>query len=68
MKCGIIPLLWRKFFFNIMNTRVYIVDYCNRPFNKFDEHCREWYFSHNLDYNEIRLLDNILNNIHKVMW
>ena len=36
MKCGNIPLLWRKFFLNIANNRDHIIKYSNRPFNKFD--------------------------------
>ena len=55
MKCGNIPLLWRKIFLNIMNNRDYIGNYCKRPFNKFDRLCQEWYLSHNSDDNEIRL-------------
>ena len=63
MKCGNIPLLWRKFFMNIVNNRDYIIKYCNRRFNKFDRLCREWYSSHNSDDKEIRVLDDNLNNM-----
>ena len=61
MKCDSIPLLWRKFFLNIANNRCHINIYCNRPFNKFDKHCREWYLSHNSDANETRVLEDNLN-------
>ena len=49
MKCGNIPLLWRKFFLNIANNRDYVYNFCNRPLNNFDRHCREWYFYNNPD-------------------
>ena len=62
MKCGKLPLLWRKFFLNVANNRDYIINYCNRPFNKFDSICSEWYLSHNSDDNEIGVLDDNLNN------
>ena len=43
MKCGNIPLVWRKnFFLNFANNRDYIINYCNRPFDKFDKLCRKW--------------------------
>ena len=58
MKCRNIPLLWRNFFLNIANNRDYIIIYCNRPFNKFDRLCLEWYLSHKRDDNEIRVLDD----------
>ena len=71
MKYGNIPLLWRKFFLTIGNNRDYIINFCNciikyckRPFNKFDTLCREWYLNHNSDDNEIRVLDDNLNNNH----
>ena len=60
MKCGNIPVLWRKFFWIIANNRDYIIIYCKRPFNKFDRICRKWYLSHN----EIRVLDDN----YMVMW
>ena len=47
MKCDKISLLWRRFFLNIVNNRDYVNNYCNRPNNRFDRHCREWYL-HNL--------------------
>ena len=68
MKCGKIPLLWREFFLNFVNNRDYINNYCKRPFNKFDRLCREWYLSHNSDDNEIRVLDDNLNNYYMLVW
>ena len=68
MKCGIIPLLWRKFFCNIAKNRDHIIKYCNGPFNKFYRLCREWYLSHNSDDNEIRVLDDNLSNNYMLMW
>ena len=67
MKCGNIPLLWRKFFLKIANNREHILNFCNRPFNKFDRYCREWYLSHNSDDNEIRVLDDNLYNNYMLM-
>ena len=63
MKCDKILLLWRNFFLNIANNRDYIIIYYNRPINKFDKHCREWYLKHNSDDNEIRVLDDNINNM-----
>ena len=68
MSCDKIPLLWEKFFLCIANSRDYKITYCKRPFNKFDRLCREWYSSHNSDDNEIRVLDDNLNNTYMVMW
>ena len=67
MKCGKILMLWREFFLNIANNRDHIIKYCNRPFNKFDRLCREWFFSHNSD-NEIRVLVDNINNNYMLMW
>ena len=67
MKCGNIPLLRRKFFLFFENNRDHIINYCNRPFNKFDRLCREWYLSHNSD-DEIRVFDVNLNYNYMVMW
>ena len=67
MKCGNIALLWRNFFLIIMNNRDYIIIHCNKPFNKFDRLCREWCLGHNSDDNQIRMLDNNLNNNQMVM-
>ena len=63
MKCGNIPLLWRKFFLNSAINRDHIINYCTRPFNKFDRLCRDWYLSHNSDDNGIGVLDDNINNI-----
>ena len=42
MKCNNIPLLWRKFLLNVANNKDYVYNFCNRPFNGFHRHCREW--------------------------
>ena len=68
MNCGKIPLLWRQFFLNIANNRDHMINYCNRPFNEFGRLCREWYLNHNSDDNEVRVLDDNLNNIYMLMW
>ena len=60
-----IPMLWRHFFKNIANNRDYVYKFCNRPPNKFDRHCREWYFYNNTDgsdVEDIRMLVDELNN------
>ena len=44
MKCINIPVLLRIFFLKIANNRDYVNNFCNRPFNRFHQHCREWYF------------------------
>ena len=53
MKSNDIPLLWRKLFLNIANNRDYVYNYCNRPFNKFHRHCREWYLYNNTTGDDI---------------
>ena len=68
MRCGNIPMLWRKFFLNIVNIRDHIINYCNRPFSKIDCYCREWYLGHNSDDNEIRVLDDNLNNNYMLIF
>ena len=68
MKCGNILLLCRKIFLNSVNNRDHIIKYCNRPFYKSDRLCREWYLGHNSDDNEIRVVDDNLNNIYMLMW
>ena len=67
MKCGNIPLLWRKFFLKIANNRDYLINDCNKPLKKLDRLCRDWYLSHNSDDNEIRVLDDNLNNNYMLM-
>ena len=62
MKCGNIPILWIKLFLNIANNRHYVYNFCNRPLNKFDRHCREWYLYNNSDADDIRMLNDELNN------
>ena len=61
MKCYNIPLLWRKYFLNIANTRDHIIKYYIRPFFSFHKPCREYFLGHNSDDNEIRVLDDNLN-------
>ena len=68
IKCGDILLLWRKFFLNIANNRDHVNNYCNRLFSKFDRLCREWFLGHKSDDNEIRVLDDNLNNNYMLMW
>ena len=36
-------MLWRKVFKNNAKNRDYVYNFCKRPFNKFDRHCRECY-------------------------
>ena len=57
-----------KIFLNIANNRDHIINYCNRPFNKFDRLCRDWYLSYNSDDNEIRVLYDNLTNKYMLMW
>ena len=40
MKFNNIPVLWKKFFLKITNNRDYVNNFCNRPLNRFDQHCR----------------------------
>ena len=58
MKCGKLPLLCRKFFLNIANNRDYVYNFRNRPLNKYDRHCREWYSYNNPNANDIRMLND----------
>ena len=62
MKCDKIPLLWRKFLLKIANNRDYVYKYCNRPFNIFPRHCREWYLYNNTGEDDIRMLNDEMNN------
>ena len=66
MKCYNIPMLWRKFFLNIANKRIYIINHCNRPLLKFDRLLREWYLNENPDGNETRVFDDNLKNYYNV--
>ena len=43
MKCDNLPFLWKKIFLNLANNRNCEINYCNRPFNRFDQQFREWY-------------------------
>ena len=38
-----IPILRSHFFKHIANSRGYVYNLYNRPPNRFDRHCREWY-------------------------
>ena len=62
MKCDNIPLLWRKFFLNIANNRDNVYKYCNRPFNNFHRPCREWYLHNKTGEDDIRMLNDEMNN------
>ena len=68
MKCGNIPLFWRKLFLNNATNRDYIFDHCNRPFNNFHRHCREWYSCNNPNDDEIRILNDKRNNNYGAYW
>ena len=59
-----IPMLWRHFSKNIANNRDYVYYFCNRPLNRFDRRCREWYLYNNTNGggDEIRILNDELNN------
>ena len=62
MKCYNKTMLWRNIFLNIANNREYIINYCNKPLHKFDRHLREWYLGENPNDNEMRKIDDNLNN------
>ena len=62
MKCCNKPMLWRNIFLNIANNREYIINYCNKPLHKFDRRLREWYLGENPNDNEMRKIDDNLNN------
>ena len=59
MKCGKIPILWRKFFLNIANNRDYIFIFCNRSSSRFDCPCGEW-FIHNNSYELDEVPENFI--------
>ena len=44
MKCNNFPILWGKLFLKIANNRDYINSFCNRPYSRLHQHCRDWYF------------------------
>ena len=67
MKSGNLPLLWRKFFLNTLIKRDHIINYCIRPFNNFDRLRRECYLSRISDDNEIRVLNDNLNNNYMLL-
>ena len=55
MKCSNNPLLWRKFFLNIVNNGDFVYNYCNRPFNNFHRHYREWLLYSNNGGDDLRM-------------
>ena len=59
MKCYNIPRI--IFFLKIANNREYVY-FCNRQFNDFHRHCREWYLYNNTDGDDIPMLDDEMNN------
>ena len=67
MKCNNIPILWRIFSLKIANNRYHVYTFCNRPFNDFRRHCREWYLYDNTDGDDIQKLDDEMNN-YGVYW
>ena len=58
-----------QFFLIIANNKYFVYNFCNRPLNRFDQHCREWYF-HNLkknteiEYNNKFSYDIYLEEVH----
>ena len=62
MKCNNIPRLWIIFFLKFANNNDYEYNFCNRPFNDFHRHCREWYLYNNTVGEDIQLLDDDMNN------
>ena len=61
-KCNNIPRLWRIFFLKIANNRDYVYNFCDTPFNDFHRHCREWHLYNYSDGDDIRMLDDEMNN------
>ena len=57
-----------KIFPKIANNGVYVYIFCNRPFNDFHRHCREWYLYDNTDGDDIRMLNDEMNNIYDAYW
>ena len=41
------PLLYRRFFINLLKNRIYIQTHCNNPRNPFHFACRQWYSYNN---------------------
>ena len=62
MKCGNNPRLGIIFLSKIANNRDYVYKFCNRPAKKFDRYCCEWYLYNNPDADDIRMLNDELNN------
>ena len=63
MKCNNFPILWKKFFLNIANKREDVNKFCNRPFKRFDQHCRQWYLYNLVENNTEVNYNNILDDI-----
>ena len=69
MKCNNSPILWRIFFLKVAKNKDYVNDFCIRPLNRFDQHCREWFLyilvknnTDGGDVEDIQMLDDELNN------
>ena len=62
MKCGNSPRLWILFFLKIANKRDYVYNFCNRPEYKFYRLCRKRYLYNNPEADDIRMLNDELNN------
>ena len=58
MNCNNIKRLWRVFFSKNANNRVYVYNFCNRPYTDFHRHCREWSLYNNTDGDDIRMLND----------
>ena len=54
MICNNFPILWRIIFLKIAKHKDFGYNFCNRPFNSFHQHFREWYF-HNLMKNNTEM-------------
>ena len=67
MKCGNIPRLWIIFFLKIANSRDDVFNFCNRPLNNFNRHCREWYLYNNPNAIVIGTYTDELNN-YEAYW
>ena len=68
LKCINIPRLWRKFFLKIANNKDYVYNFCKRAYNDFHRHCRELCLYNNTDGDDIRMLDDEMNNNYGAYW
>ena len=64
MKCYNLPMLCRKFFLNKSINKDFIINHCTRPLHKFERILRECYLNENPTDNEMRAIDNNLNNYY----